>query len=64
MSTADLMQPGLVPLQPNLDDLMDYDPIQGRQLLLFVFRSLWYGSGLSWFPLEFVGLILSPLLYG
>ncbi|XP_061196266.1 MLX-interacting protein-like isoform X2 [Saccostrea echinata] len=28
MSTADLMQPGLVPLQPNLDDLMDYDPIQ------------------------------------
>ena len=34
MSTADLMQPGLVPLQPNLDDLMDYDPIQGRQLLI------------------------------
>lgn len=32
MSTADLMQPGLVPLQPNLDDLMDYDSIQGRQL--------------------------------
>lgn len=28
MSTADLMQPGLVPLQPNLDDLMDYDSIQ------------------------------------
>ncbi|XP_048767444.2 MLX-interacting protein-like isoform X2 [Ostrea edulis] len=28
MSTADLMQPGLVPLQPNLDDLMDYDPME------------------------------------
>lgn len=30
MSTADLMQPGLVPLQPNLDDLMDYDPMEGK----------------------------------
>lgn len=39
MSTADLMQPGLVPLQPNLDDLMDYDSIQGRQLFYAHSRS-------------------------
>lgn len=29
---ADMIQPGLIPLQPNLDFMDSFDPLQGQQL--------------------------------
>ena len=35
LGCSDLIQPGLMGLQPNLDDLMDIDVVQGMCLVCF-----------------------------